>query len=115
MKRVAEVTNFAQAAERAAGGRDIFGGRSSADRKVGSFFMRCLASTSIDFNSKHSDHSTGDVLCTCQLLQVSLQTGVAAFCLSLCPNSLEDSPLNGAKTHASCVARARASHALQKS
>jgi len=53
MKRVAEVTNFAQAAERAAGGRDIFGGRSSADRKVGSFFMRCLASTSIDFNSKH--------------------------------------------------------------
>ena len=35
MKRVADVTNFAQAAERAAGGRDIFGGRSSADRKVG--------------------------------------------------------------------------------
>ncbi len=34
LKRVAEVTNFAQAAERAAGGRDIFGGRSSADRKV---------------------------------------------------------------------------------
>ena len=34
MKRVADVTNFAQAAERAAGGRDIFGGRSSADRKV---------------------------------------------------------------------------------
>ena len=34
MRKVAEVTNFAQAAERAAGGRDIFGGRSSADRKV---------------------------------------------------------------------------------
>ena len=34
LKRVAEVANFAQAAERAAGGRDIFGGRSSADRKV---------------------------------------------------------------------------------
>ena len=31
---MADVTNFAQAAERAAGGRDIFGGRSSADRKV---------------------------------------------------------------------------------
>ncbi len=36
LKRVAEVANFAQAAERAAGGRDIFGGRSSADRKVSS-------------------------------------------------------------------------------
>ena len=35
LKRVAEVANFGQAAERAAGGRDIFGGRSSADRKVG--------------------------------------------------------------------------------
>ncbi len=38
MKRVADLTNFAQAAERAAGGRDIFGGRSSADRKVGETF-----------------------------------------------------------------------------
>ena len=34
IKRVAEVANFAQAAERAAGGHDIFGGRSSADRKA---------------------------------------------------------------------------------
>ena len=34
MKKVADVTNFAQAAERAAGGHDIFGGRSRADRKV---------------------------------------------------------------------------------
>ncbi|CAL8471349.1 g10891 [Coccomyxa elongata] len=32
-RKVAEVTDFIKQAERAAGGRDIFGGRSSADRK----------------------------------------------------------------------------------
>ena len=46
MRRVAEVTNFAQAAERAAGGRDIFGGRSMADRKVKTLIL-CLPSQNV--------------------------------------------------------------------